>query len=76
MPPPRPSRRGVAEDGTRIAYTIEDLAEAAAALGWIVNYRVHWGAMPHYTASDLAAEQVREVLDEDGTFPGRGVSGW
>lgn len=67
--------RVVATADAPIAYTIEDLAEAAVSLGWIVNHRVNWSAMPHPWQSDSAATKIREVLNRDGTFPGRGVTG-
>ena len=67
-------------EGKRIAYTIEDLAEAAQSLGWIKNYggslRVDWQDTPHQPQEQDAAERIRGTLTSQGPFPTRHVPGW
>lgn len=65
--------RVYAADGAFIASTLEDLAAAMETLAWFAErgMGVVWAAIPHVTAAPAAADAVRAVLEDDGTYASR-----
>lgn len=60
------------DDGTLIAFTIEDAAAAMADLNWLVpgGGGVLWSGMPGAERRGARAAELRRGLDSSGKHPG------